>query len=148
MTHNAIEFPFWTERPVEFCQTDAGGILHFSVYYQLMEQAEHAMHRAAGTSVATVVDDCEIGWPRVSAKCDFSKPARFEQVIKIEIGISRLGRRSVTYLARLSIEGEEIAQGEMTSVCCAMGADGPTQSMEIPASLRSALAPYVLNIAE
>ena len=34
--------PFRTSFRVEFCQTDAGGIMHFSEFFRLMEQAEAA----------------------------------------------------------------------------------------------------------
>jgi len=40
----------WVRR-VEFCETDMAGIAHFSSFIIYMEQAEHAMLRALGTSV-------------------------------------------------------------------------------------------------
>ena len=35
--------PFVTTRRVEFCQTDAAGIMHFAAFFELMEQAEHEL---------------------------------------------------------------------------------------------------------
>jgi acyl-CoA thioesterase FadM len=40
-----------------------------------MEEAEHALWRAAGLSIATV--DEEIGWPRIAAAFDYHAPLRF-----------------------------------------------------------------------
>ena len=36
---------FHYRRRVEFCETDAAGIVHFSAYFQYMEQAEHSRSR-------------------------------------------------------------------------------------------------------
>ena len=43
---------FQFERRVEFCETDAAGIAHFSSLIVYMEQAEHALLRSLGLSVA------------------------------------------------------------------------------------------------
>ncbi len=40
-----MPFPFYSSRRVEFCHTDAAGIMHFSVFFQFMEQVEHEMLR-------------------------------------------------------------------------------------------------------
>jgi len=52
-------------RRVQFYETDAAGIVHFSWFFRYMEEAEHALWREAGLSIAPVVAD--VGWPRVAA---------------------------------------------------------------------------------
>ena len=47
---------FKTERRVEFRDTDAAGIVHFSVFFAYMEQAEHEFLRSLGLSVHGGVD--------------------------------------------------------------------------------------------
>lgn len=42
---------FEFERRVEFCETDAAGIVHFSSLLQYVEQAEHALLRSVGFTV-------------------------------------------------------------------------------------------------
>lgn len=42
---------FRYERRVEFRDTDAAGMMHFSTYFTRMEEAEHAFLRSLGTSV-------------------------------------------------------------------------------------------------
>src|SRR5262249_47928566 len=56
-------------RRVHFYETDMAGLVHFSVFFRYMEEAEHALWRAAGLTIATV--DEEFGFPRVSASFDF-----------------------------------------------------------------------------
>jgi len=52
-------------RRVQFYETDAAGIVHFSWFFRYMEEAEHALWREAGLSIAPIVAD--VGWPRVAA---------------------------------------------------------------------------------
>ena len=56
-------------RRVQFYETDAAGIVHFSWFFRYMEEAEHALWREAGLSIHP--PDAEIGWPRVGAACEF-----------------------------------------------------------------------------
>jgi 4-hydroxybenzoyl-CoA thioesterase/acyl-CoA thioester hydrolase len=44
---------FHTARRVEFRDTDAAGIMHFSTFFNRMEEAEHELLRTLGTSVFT-----------------------------------------------------------------------------------------------
>ena len=52
------------KRRVQFYETDMAGIVHFSWFFRYMEEAEHALWRAAGLSIAP--PDSAIGWPRVN----------------------------------------------------------------------------------
>ena len=124
---------FHTKRRVEFRDTDAAGIVHFSAFFVYMEQAEHEMLRSLGLSVAAHDDEGEIGWPRIAASCEFLNPARFEEVLDVEVLVERLGRKSVTYTFSFTRDGTPIARGSTTAVCCRIRSGLPPQSMEIPA---------------
>ena len=69
---------FQTRRKIEFSDTDMAGIVHFSRFFIFMETAEHEFLRSLGTSVATEDRGHKIGWPRLSASCDYLKPIEFE----------------------------------------------------------------------
>ena len=47
-----MSFEFRLKRRVQFYETDAAGIVHFSTYFRYMEEAEHALWRDAGMSIA------------------------------------------------------------------------------------------------
>jgi 4-hydroxybenzoyl-CoA thioesterase/acyl-CoA thioester hydrolase len=130
---------FVTRRRVEFRDTDAAGIAHFSVFFVWMEQAEHAALRDIDVSVVSQGEDGTISWPRVSAACDYRNPLRFEECVEIEVGIADLGTRSVTYGFQFRCQEREIATGKITTVCCRLK-DGHWSSTEIPAEVRSKLA--------
>ena len=133
---------FQYTRLVQFRDTDAAGIMHFSVYFTMMEEAEHALLRHVGTSVVVTSEETTISWPRVSSQCDFSGTAKFEDEVQIQVSISRIGTRSITYQCTFFNAGSKIAQGTMTSVCCEITADGP-KSIDISNELKQHLASFV-----
>ena len=142
---------FTYERRVEFCETDAAGIAHFSSLIIYMEQAEHALLRSLGLSVANSLSSLDHGaesapklsWPRVKVECEFLSPATFEDVISVQTSIALLGSTSVSYQHRLTIGLTLIAIGKITSVCCSK-ANGSLSSTRIPPHVRDLLLPYLL----
>lgn len=140
---------FSWERRVEFCETDGAGIVHFSSLVIYMEQAEHALLRSLGLSVAhSATSKSEdstwrnVSWPRVRVECDFLSPAKFEDIVSLDVYLSVLGKKSVTYQHRLFIGTRAIATGSMTSVCCKRE-NGTLVGREIPAEIRDALSAYL-----
>lgn len=123
---------FRYQRRVEFCETDAAGIAHFSAFFQYMEQAEHDLLRHVGTSVVSEDEDGTISWPRVSASCDYTGSVRFEDVMDVVVRVARLGAKSVTYEFEFLLKGETVALGKMTTVCCRIQHDAPPESTPIP----------------
>jgi 4-hydroxybenzoyl-CoA thioesterase/acyl-CoA thioester hydrolase len=126
---------FRFQRRVEFCETDAAGIAHFSAFFQYMEQAEHALLRHLGTSVIFEDEQGTVSWPRVSASCDYTGSVRFEDVVEIVVQVVRLGTKSVTYSFDFRLQNKSVATGRMTTVCCRLQHDSPPNSIEIPSSL-------------
>lgn len=123
---------YTTARTVEFCHTDAAGIIHFSNFFLFMEQAEHEFLRHLGLSVVTDGPQGRISWPRVHASCDFQSAVRFEDEIQIEISVERVGQTSVTYSVRFTHEGHPVANGKLTVVCCQITMDSAPRSIPIP----------------
>lgn len=136
---------FKTTRRVEFRDTDAAGIAHFSSFFAYMEEAEHALLRSLNTSVVTRDEQSVISWPRVSANCDFSGAAHFEDLLDIEVTIERIGEKSVTYDFRFSLGDAKIAAGKITSVCCRIESGRPPRSIAIPPSFAEKLAAFVVE---
>lgn len=134
---------FHTRRRVEFRDTDAAGIMHFSAYFTYMEEAEHELLRSLGTSVVVPLCDDQgratISWPRVAAECQFSGPARFEDELEIAVRVVRIGRSSVTYGFQFLILDREIARGSLTVVCCRLADGGPPEPVPIPQPLAQRL---------
>lgn len=125
-------------RRVEFAETDAAGIVHFSMYFRYMEEAEHAMWRAAGLSIAP--PGADYGFPRVSASMDYHAPLRFEDHVEVSIRIVEAGSRTIRYEALLARGDTRIATGTMTMVCVAKNGPGePLKAVPFPDHIRQAL---------
>jgi YbgC/YbaW family acyl-CoA thioester hydrolase len=131
---------FRTTRLVEFGDTDMAGIVHFANFFRWMEAAEQAFLRSRGLSVAMEWDGQSIGFPRVSASCDFLRAVRFEDVVEIVLEVAHVGRKAVRYGFEFHHGGEVIARGQLTAVCCRMrGEPHALESLEIPAGVRARL---------
>jgi YbgC/YbaW family acyl-CoA thioester hydrolase len=121
---------------IQFAETDAAGIVHFSWYLRYMEEAEHAMWRAVGLSVAP--RDSALGFPRVAASVEFLAPLRFEDEIETLVGIEAIGRRSIKYTYTISRGDTKVATGAMTAVCVRTQ-PAPMQAIDIPEEIASKL---------
>ncbi len=121
-----------TKRKIEFADTDMAGIVHFTRFFIFMETAEHEFLRSLGTSVATEWNGDKIGWPRLAASCEYLLPLRFEDEVDIEVSLSKKGRKSLTYQFNFTHEGEAIAYGELTTVCCICNPDEKLRAIPIP----------------
>jgi acyl-CoA thioester hydrolase len=130
---------FRTSKRVEFGDTDMAGIAHFSNFFRYMEAAECDFLRSRGLSVKLDWEGQSIGFPRVSASCDYLSPARFEDVLDIAVAIERIGVKSVTFVFEFSRGGEVIAKGKVTSVCCRVDGDHWLKGIAIPESYRARL---------
>ena len=127
-----------TLRRVEFSDTDMVGIIHFSKFFIYMETAEHLFLNALGTSVAGTVEGIHLHWPRTAVGCEFLRPVRFEDEVEIRLFVLRKGGRSITYGCEFRHQGEPIARGQSTSVCCEMDG-GKLRSIDIPRTLADRL---------
>jgi len=122
-------------RRVNFYETDAAGIVHFSTFFRYMEEAEHALWRAAGITIAE--RNAAIGWPRVGASFEYFRPLRFEEEFEALIRIVEIGEKKIRYSCLLSSAGEKVAVGAMSIVCVAKGPNGTMKSTPIPANIAS-----------
>jgi acyl-CoA thioester hydrolase len=127
-----------TRRRVEFRDTDAAGIVHFSAFFFWMESAEHELLRQAGIRVVERSDSAEDGvasvpgdfvpgevlpgevvsWPRVSVSCDYIAAVRFGDEVDIAVTVADIGRTSVTYAFAFSTAGRPVASGLVIAVRC------------------------------
>ena len=99
-------------RRVTFHEVDSAGIVHFSIYFRYMEEAEHALWRAAGISIAA--RGANVGYPRVSAAFDYHRPLRFEDEFDARIRIVSIRDKSLRYVCTLTKGDEKIATGTVT----------------------------------
>jgi acyl-CoA thioester hydrolase len=131
---------FTTTRRVEFGDTDMAGIMHFANFFRFMEAAETEFLRSRGLSVSWRESGAKLGLPRVSAHCDYQKPAFFEDVLTIAVTVEKIGRKSIGYRFDFTNQrGEPLAVGRITAVLVRTAEPNRMESLEIPAEIREKL---------
>jgi len=124
-------------RRVEFAETDAAGMVHFSVFFRYMEEAEHAVWRAAGLDIFENHET--VSWPRISARFDFKAPLKFQDEFEVRAEIGAVTRSTIQW-AHVLMRGETIiGNGTVTAVCVSKNPDGTMKSAPIPEEIISRL---------
>jgi acyl-CoA thioester hydrolase len=127
-------------RLVQFSETDAAGLVHFSNFFRYFEDAEHQLWRDAGLSIHP--EKSPIGWPRVAASCEFHRPLKFEEQFDIVVRVSEMTRRTIAYAGEITRNGERIATASWKIACVNRLPDGTIKSAEIPSDVAERLKPF------
>jgi acyl-CoA thioester hydrolase len=134
---------FTTRRRVEFRDTDAAGIVHFSAFFFWMESAEHELLRTVGVRVVDHdASGVETGWPRVAASCEYTAAVRFGDEIEVGVAVEEVGRSSVTYRFRFVHGSTTVASGRVVAVRCLMHSDRKPEPVAIPDDIVTRLVQY------
>lgn len=128
-------------RRVQFADTDLAGIVHFSTMFKYMEEAEHALWRACGLSIAERKG--VLGWPRLNAALEFRNPLRFEDEFEVLVRITALKTRTIEYEFVLRRAETLIAVGRMSCICARKQPDGTMRAAEIPPEITSKLSAFL-----
>src|SRR5258708_5090056 len=135
-----MAYEFKRMHRVEFAETDMAGIVHFSNFFRMMEATEHAFFRSLGFSIHTIVEGDAVGWPRVSASCEYLRPLRFEEEVEIQLLVAEVRSRSLRYLFIFrKTDGSEVARGRMAAVCAKV-AQGKLAPVAIPEAIRARIS--------
>lgn len=131
---------FRIQERVRWSDIDSSGIILWSAYTRFVEIAESELFRAAGFPYGTLWDRLDVWLPRVQFHIDFRSPVRLDDLLDIEIWISRVGRSSIRFeLAMKKQDGQPAAEGYLVIVSISR-TDG--KSIEVPKLLVQALQPY------
>src|SRR6185295_237508 len=91
-------------RRIEWMDTDAAGIYHWTTVFRLAEAAEAALHTALGIAEFTFG-----ATPRVAVEATFARPLRFNDPVDVELAVTALGRTSVEYRLAVRADGATAA---------------------------------------
>lgn len=98
-------------RRIEWMDTDAAGIYHYTTVFRLIEAAEAELHTRLG------IDHLTFGFtPRLNVSADFLSPLVFNDRVDVELEVVWMGRSSLAYGFCISKEGKIASKGEVT-VC-------------------------------
>jgi acyl-CoA thioester hydrolase len=131
---------FRTSYRVAWADTDAAQVVHYSNYFKLFERAEEDFYRHLGFSF-TDLRTKGLWFPRVEAFCQYKKPARFNDLLEIELAVEELREKSVKYGFRI-VSNETnmlLATGHVVVVAADKQAGKATQ---IPREIVEKLKPF------
>ncbi|NOY57042.1 MAG: acyl-CoA thioesterase [Actinobacteria bacterium] len=95
-------------RRLEWIDTDAAGIWHYSTVIRYAEAAESALHRELG-----IVEFTFGALPRVHVEFDFVRPVLFDEVVCVTLTVDEVGDSSLTYHIELSVDGQQVTTGKV-----------------------------------
>jgi len=87
---------FKTSFRVSWIDTDAAQVVHFSNYFRFFEKTEEEFYRHLGFTF-TDAEDKGLWFPRIEAFCEFKKPAKFNDLLEVELTIEELKEKSIKY---------------------------------------------------
>jgi YbgC/YbaW family acyl-CoA thioester hydrolase len=128
---------FCYRRRVQFAETDLAGIAHFACFFRYMEEAEHALWRAAGLTIARAGEST--GWPRLAATFDFKAPLRFEDEFEVAVRIAAVTKRSLQYEFTIRTHDLLIGSGTITTALVRKEPGEPMKALDLPQDVISRL---------
>jgi acyl-CoA thioester hydrolase len=105
---------------VVWADTDAAGVVHFSNYFRFFERAEEEFYRSEGFSFS----DFRIRglwFPRIEACCQYKKPARFNDLLEVELTVEELREKSAKL--GFKIMNKETGEFLASGYCIVVAAD-------------------------
>jgi len=124
--------PFHFSTRIRFIDTDLSGRIHYTAMFRYFESAEIEFMRSIG-----VLNRNDHFWmPRVHVECDFLTAITHDDLIDIEVCLTKLGRSSIRLEFRTFKGAEVAAQGVVVVACM----DKTTQrAVALPPELREKL---------
>jgi len=95
---------------VRYAETDQMGVVHHSAYVVYLEAARVELLERAGLPYH-VLEAQGLSFPVVGLGLTYRKPARFGEVLEVEVWLSDLSPRALTFAYRVLREGEVLAEG-------------------------------------
>jgi len=85
--------------PVRFSDIDHAGIVYYPRFFHLFHVAFEELWRARLGAYAyrELLDRDHVGFPAVRAACEFRSPLKFGDTAEIELWITRLGGKSISF---------------------------------------------------
>lgn len=99
---------FTYSTPVRFADVDHAGIVYYPRFFHMFHLAFEELWRAriGPKAYSDIIDRDKIGFPAVKAECEFKSPLEFGDTADIEVSVSRLGAKSITFRYRIFRAGD------------------------------------------
>jgi len=121
---------------VIFGDTDQMGVVYYANYLRYFEAARAAFLRNIGSSYRAV-EELGVALPVVEVRCSYHRPARFEDLLDIDVQVTELRGASMRFAYEVRRGDERLASG-FTLHACVNAAGRPRR---LPQALRALIGP-------
>ena len=133
---------FSVEYPILFSHCDPAGIVYFPRLFDLLHRAmEDWFTFGLEERFADFIMQKKLGIPTVGTKVDFVGPARFGDLLKVELRVAKLGSSSIELAIDSFVAGRPCFKARHT--VCVFSSE-TYKAVPIPAELRARMEPYVV----
>lgn len=123
---------FTAQRRVEFSDTDMAGFVHFTNYLRYMEETEYEFLRSLGLSVVMEDEKGTYGFPRRQAHCEYLFPARYHQLLQIDLEVTGNDGKLLRYDFKIQHEATLLATGYLETTCVRFPSEKSPYAMLLP----------------
>ena len=125
--------PFRFQTRIRYIDTDASGRIHYTAMFRYFESAEIEFLRTLGI---TYTVKRGIAFPRVHVECDFKLAILHDDLIEIEVRLTKVGRSSARFEFTALKDGRLAAHGAVVIACMDIATQ---QAAPIPGQIRDKL---------
>ncbi len=130
-------------RRVTYADCTVGNHVYYARYLDLLEEARGEFFRHAGMTLLALQEQDTI-FPVVEVQLKYKAPARYDDVLAIEVWLTELGKIRVHFGSRiLNQQGVILLEGETRHVCTSLH----EKPKRVPEALAERLKPF-LRLAE
>ena len=102
---------------VYYEDTDSGAVVYYANYLKFMERARTEWLRTLGFEQDELARRDGILFAVRSARIDFIKPARFNDLLQATVQVAQRGKASITFAQQIRRESLTLCEGEVKVAC-------------------------------
>jgi len=139
LSETSVEVPI----TIRFGDTDPYGVVYFASYFRYCHHGIEDFLRQNGLPPHQLFRNVEEGFglPVVGAACDFLRPVKYGDELRLNVSITRAGKKALTFGFHFyhKENGELVARGHATVVAI----DRSWKSTALPDRIRKAVEPFL-----
>lgn len=116
-----------TELRVIYGDTDQMGVVYYGTYLRFFEAARNEFLRAKGLRYRDLEQEHRLLLPVTEAAIQYRKPARYDDLVTVEIALAEVRRASARFEYRILRGDDLLVTGHTVHAC--VGGDGRVQRL-------------------
>jgi len=124
---------------VTYAECTVGNHVYYARYLDILEEARGEFFRSLGAPLLQLQEQGII-LPVIEAQLSYRSPARYDEVLSIDLWVPRTDRVRLSFAYRIANEASQLILEAGTSHVCTTLAERPKR---LPEKLINSLAPYL-----